>query len=468
MSERVGSTDSADSVDSTDSVTPTGTEASEREGETEQDTESTTTTDARAAFDTNRWVGVGTVALLAAGVAIVFGRRPGLLLAAVVGIAYAAYARSGEAPVPDLRVERELSSDTPAVDEEVSVTVRVTNTGEATLPDLRFVDGVPPALSVTDGSPRHATALRPGKQASFSYVVTAVRGDHEWEQATVITRDASGSRERRSAVSHETSMRCLPTLDATADLPLRGLTTQYTGRIATDVGGTGLEFHSTREYKHGDPLNRIDWKRLARSRELATLEFREERAATVVLLVDARKEAYLAGDDEEENAVERSVDAASQAFSSVLGSGDRVGIAALGPEECWLAPGAGNDHRARARQLLATHPALSATPSDGKFFPSIRLRRLLRRLPSDAQILLFSPLTDDYLVSVARRLDATGHLVTVVSPDPTAADTPGHRLARVERRNRLSRLRQAGIRVVDWREESLATELARAAVRWSA
>ncbi|SDM07724.1 conserved repeat domain-containing protein [Halogranum gelatinilyticum] len=424
--------------------------------------------ESRRAFDTNRWVGATAVAFLPVGVAILFGRRPGLLLAAVVGIAYVAYARSGEAPVPDLRVERELSDDTPDGDDEVRVTVTVTNTGESTLPDLRLVDGVPPALAVVDGSPRHGAALRPGKRASFGYTVTAVRGEHEWEPMQAITRNASGSRERVSAVDAATTMRCLPRLDSAADIPLRGLTTQYTGRIATNVGGSGLEFHSTREYKHGDPLNRVDWKRLARSGELATLEFREERAATVVALVDARQEAYLAGDQGEENAVERGVDAASQVVSSLLDSGDRVGIAALSAEECWLAPGVGNDHRARARQLLATHPALAATPGDGKFFPSIRLRRLLRRLPTDAQVVLFSPLADDYPVSVARRLDATGHLVTVVSPDPTGEETTGHRLATAERRNRASRLRQAGIRVVDWGDEPLATTLTTATRRWSA
>lgn len=418
--------------------------------------------------ETNRWAGIGAVTLLAAGVAIAFGRQSGLLLAGVVGVGYAAYARSGDAPVPHLEIEREIHADGPNPDDEVRVTVRVRNVGDATLPDLRLVDGVPSALAVDDGAARHGTALRPGKRATFGYTVTMVRGDHEWEPIQVVTRNASGSRERETYVEAETVVRCMPELDGTADLPLRGLTTQYTGRIATDVGGAGLEFQSTREYRAGDPLKRIDWNRKARTGELATLEFRQERAATVVLLIDAREEAYLAADSDGENAVERSVDAASQAFSSLLRTGDRVGIAAFGPDEVWLAPGSGNDHRVRARKLLATHPVLSATPTEGQFFPTIRLRRLRRRLPADAQLILFSPLTDDYMVSVARRLDAYGHLVTVVSPDPTLDDTPGHLLSRIERRNRTSSLRRSGVRVVDWGDEPLASALANAAGRWSA
>ena len=262
-------------------------------------------------------------------------------------------------------------------------------------------------------------------------------------------------------------MRCLPRLAAGSDLPLRGLTTQYSGRVATDVGGAGLEFHSTREYRRGDPLSRVDWNRYARSGELSTVSFREERAATVVLLIDSRAEAYRAPDAETPNAVERSVDAAGEAFSALLSTGDRVGIASYGPEECWLAPATGERHRADARRLLADHPAFSVSPTGTPFYPSLSLRRLRRRLPADAQIVLFSAVTDDYITTVAERLDAYGHRVTLISPDPTAADTAVHRLARLERKQRLRTLRSHGIRAVDWGERPLAVELTRATERWS-
>lgn len=414
---------------------------------------------------TGRWVGVAGLALLPVGLGVLL-RHPPLLLVGAVGVAYAAYARADTAPRPDLNVTRDLSDSSPQPGDDVTVTLRVRNAGEGIVPDLRLVDGVPPALA-TEEPARLGTALRPGKSATLRYTVTAVRGAHEWDPVHVITRNPSGSREHDERLAVETTMRCTPELAATAALPLRGLTTQYAGRVATDVGGAGLEFHSTREYRHGDPAKRVNWARYARTGELSTLQFREERAATVVLCIDARNESYLAPEPEEPNAVERGVDAASQSFSALVDAGDRVGVAAFGPGDCWLSPGTGADHRAKARELLATHPALAPTPSGDRFLPTTWLRRFRRRLPADAQLILFSPVADDFSVTVARRLDAYGHAVTVVSPDPTRDDTPGHQLARVERAARLSALRGAGIRVVDWGDEPLATELDRAAARWS-
>ncbi|QLG29052.1 DUF58 domain-containing protein [Halorarum halophilum] len=419
----------------------------------------------RGVVPTGRWAGMAALALVPVGLGALL-QSPPLVVVGAVGVAYAAYARGDSAPRPDLDVTRELSTTTPDPGEEVTVTLRVRNAGDGVVPDLRLVDGVPPALSV-ETTARLGTALRPGKTATLRYTVTAVRGAHEWQPVQVITRNASGSREHDERVTVETTMRCAPNLQASASLPLRGLTTQYAGRVATDVGGAGLEFHSTREYRHGDPAKRVNWARYARSGELSTLLFREERAATVVLCIDARAESYLAPDPDASNAVERSVDAAAQACSALLESGDRVGVAAFGPGECWLPPGSGADHATAAREVLGTHPSLSPTPPTERFLPTTWLRRFRRRLPADAQVILFSPVADDYAVTVARRLDAYGHAVTVVSPDPTADDTPGRTLARIERANRLSGLRRAGIRVLDWGEESLATELERAAARWS-
>ncbi|WP_284014598.1 DUF58 domain-containing protein [Halobaculum litoreum] len=407
------------------------------------------------------------LALVPVGLGVLL-RHPPLVLVGALGVAFAAFARGDTAPEIDVALERELSDPTPDPGDTVTVTLRVRNEGDGVLPDLRVVDGVPAALAA-EGPARLGTALRPGRTATLRYEVTAVRGAHEWDPVHVLARNPSGSRERdaRLEATGTTTLRCTPELEASSSLPLRGLTTVYSGRVPTDVGGSGLEFHSTREYRHGDPAKRVNWARYARTGELSTLEFREERAATVVVCIDAREEAYLAPDAESANAVERSVEAASQAVPALLDSGDRVGVAAFGPGDCWLDPGVGDDHAVRARELLATHPALAPTPAGERFLPTTWVRRFRRWLPADAQVLFCTPLPDDYAVTVARRLDAYGHAVTVVSPDPTADDTPGHRLSRVERANRVSRLRSAGIRVLDWGDEPLATELERASARWS-
>lgn len=417
---------------------------------------------------TNRWRGVNALALVAGAVGVILG-RPGLLLVAVVGVAFGALSLAARPTDVHLELSRELDRPTAAPDETVRVTVTARNAGDSLLSDIRLVDGVPDAIDVVEGAPRTATALRPGKTASFEYTIRAARGDHEFEPVTVLARGFSGAVERETAVHARGDGRfaCTPRLDVGDPLPLRALTTGYTGRVVTDVGGPGAEFHAVREYRPGDPLSRIDWRRAARTGEYATVEFRRERAATVLLLVDTREESYLAPDEDAPSAVERSVAAAGELFTSLLATGDGVGLAAYGPGAYWLAPGTGDDHRARARSALATDEAFAPTPREGPFFPGLELRRLRRRLPADAQVILLSPLCDDYVERAARRLDAYGHPVTVVSPDPTADRTAGEILTRLERTIRCSRLREAGLRVVDWPPgEHLAAAVAGAETRW--
>ena len=259
-------------------------------------------------------------------------------------------------------------------------------------------------------------------------------------------------------------------------------TAGFAGRVETDEGGPGIEFHATREYRRSDPLSRIDWRQLAKTGELATVEFRAERSATVQLVVDTRRAAYRAPTPDGYHAVERGVDAAHRLFDALLDGGDRVGFETFGRERegCRLPPGAGGDHRARGRELLNVHPALSPVPPARKLFERYppdrrgtlqrrRIRRVHRRLGADTQVVLLSPCCDDYPRAVARRLVAYGRDVTVVSPDPTVRDTEGHEHAAEARAERLSSLRSAGVRVVDWRaDERFDAALARARRRWSA
>jgi len=416
--------------------------------------------------DTNRWVGISMATFLSVAVALVF-TVPAALIIGVVGGAYAGWAHFDRAPDPDLSLSRTVSDDTPRLDDTITVTVTVRNDGEF-LPDLRIVDGVPDAVEVVDGSPRLATALRSGKEATFTYEIEAVRGDHTFGDATVVARDAAGSVEVKSEVGDDASFRCVPTLTALPSFPLRAQSARRVGRLSTDESGAGVEFHATREYRTGDPLSRVDWKRLARTGDLATVEFREERAGTVAVVVDTRESAYVARPDDD-SAVEYGVRAAGSVAATLLDTGDRVGLASYGPDMTWLAPSLGRDHRQRFRRTLATDDAFDPTPPDARFFSESTFQRILKRLPSDAQVVCCTPLCDDGIVRFLRRIDAHGHSVTVVSPDVTGAASTGDQLSRARRRTRIRGLRQAGVRVVDWPiDEPLAATVARAERGWRA
>lgn len=416
---------------------------------------------------TARWVGVSALSFGAAALGAAT-RSPGVLMVAIVGVAYAAAARSADPPEPELDLTRSVEPSEPEPGDSVRVTLSVTNEGEATLPDVRVVDGVPETLGVAGGSPRLGTALRPGETDALEYEVDARRGEHRFTPTKIVTRDWTGAIEREGEREVGSELVCTPDLPPLPSFPLREQATDYAGRVPTKTGGNGVEFHSTRQYRPGDPLARIDWARLARTGELTTVDFREERAAETVLVFDTRVEAYVA-DADDDSAVEHGIEAGGAVASALLEASNRVGVAAFGPRWEWVPPGLGRTHRARLRKALGTAEAFDPLPPAEEFLPVLAFRRLRERLPSDAQVVFVSPAVDDYARTVARRLEARGYAVTLLSPDVTDNATAGRALARLERRRRLTTTRAAGIRVVDWDPEtSLSVALERANRGWRA
>lgn len=408
---------------------------------------------------TDRWQGASALALVV-GAAGMLLRRPTVLLTSVIGVGLAAYAQAATPPPADLETERTVSDAHPSIGSDVQVTVTVRNVGETLLPNCTLVDGVPSGLVVTNGSPRHGTALRPGKTTTFSYTLSAARGEHTFDPVAVIARDFSGSVERLTRVqtSTETTITCVPQLEPLEAIQLRHHAKRFGGRLKTDTVGSGVEFSAIREYQPGDPRSRINWNQLAKRGELSTLQFREERTATVVLVVDARNEAYLAPEPNERSAVDRSVESAGRVFATLLTENIDVGLSALssGSQTCWLAPGSGNAHQEQARQMLATHPALTGTRSmrsDSDDGDSNSWKHLRGRLPADAQVFIHTPLCDDDIMNIIEQLEVLGHAPTVISPDPTGLNSPGQQLAHIERTLRITKLRSSGIPVTDWMDK---------------
>jgi uncharacterized protein (DUF58 family) len=425
--------------------------------------------DADGSRATGHWQGVSVVALVGIGIGVII-EQAAVLMAGIVGIGFVAWARSA-AFDPDgacVSISRDLDAEDPEPGDELEIRVTVRNESGQFLPDLRVVDGVPEALSVVDGSPRIGTALRSNESTSFTYAVRARRGVHPFETSRLVARDLTGSIEEVRHVDAETTVTCIPSLGASTEtVPLREQATQHAGRVETASGGAGVEFHATREYQPGDPMSRVDWNRRARTGELTTIQFREERAATVVLVIDARPSAYRAPESGGARAVDRSVDAAGGLYAALTAAGNRVGITAVSSEPCWLAPGSGVEHGIEARELLATHPALAPVSPSEQPSPARWEERFRKRLDPGLQVIVLSPLSDGWGRDFARRSNEHGHRTTVISIDATTDREPGHRLSRVARTQRISTLRSAGIPVIDWQwKETLDTALARHEERW--
>jgi len=396
---------------------------------------------------TNHWRGVVAVAVVCVGAGLLV-ERPAVLLAGVLGLAYAAYGGLSP-PAATLSVEREIEEPAPEPGEKTTVSVTVTNDGPSLLGDLRLVDGVPPALSVVEGSPRRGSALRPGESVSFSYTVEARRGVHEFRPLLALVRPLSGGAEQELLVPAEGTISCVPPVRASTEpVPLRQHATPYTGPVETTIGGEGVEFRGVREYRPGDPTGRIDWNRRARTGELTTIEFREQRAGSVVLGVDDRPLADAAPQPYAPSGVERSLSAARLAFGRLLDDGHRVGVTGLDRPDRWLAPGTGTDHRREGEEFLAE--AFPPVPESTDSTVPRWERALRTRLPEDAQLLVFSPLADAAVGRALIRLESRGVPVTVLSPDQTGGDDQYDRLERLRRRLVISDLRRRGVPVVEF------------------
>jgi uncharacterized protein (DUF58 family) len=399
--------------------------------------------------------------------------QPLVLLAGAAGFAFAAYAHATAEPSIEgvLHFERSLAEETPTRGDHTEVTVTVPNAGDRLLPDVRIIDGVPPLLGVTDGQARHTAVLPPGAATSFTYEVRAERGTHRFQPATAFVRDSSGATEVRTTLSAGGSAGAETELSCTVELhrvPLRRRSGSGADRVAPNSSTSGVEFHRTRAYQRGDPMDRIDWNRFARTGDLTTVEFLEDRSTSVVVCLDARAVAYRSRQVGDPHAVAYGIAAAEAIVSASLDAGGadaQVGLAVIGREFCWLRPDISVQQRARAVELLLTHPTLSASPPISESRDDSMETRTQRqvatleqRLSDDTQVVLLAPIPDSLIVQAALGLERNGHSTTVVSPAVTPPEmTAGSRLAGLERANRIHSLHAGGVPTIDWDpSESLA------------
>lgn len=392
-------------------------------------------------------------ALLIVVAGVFLGDRWAIVLAGVPLLLVAFDAISG-VPNPDLTVERAISPERPIPDDPVTVEVTVRNEGSSIAPDVRIADGVPDELAVIEGAATASTALPPGESTTLSYTVRAQRGTHRFEPPRVRLRGtAAGSyRDRRPSVDGDTSFAARVFLD---EPPTVRETSTLVGAVTSDSGGSGIEFHTVRNYRPGDPINRIDWRRMARGGGLSTINFRERGGLSVVVVVDCRRDVDVVPGVGSASSRTLCQYAADRVVASLASEGHETGFAAVSQETVpWVAAGT-SDIKVRTRRALEmtdgernwNGPLLPVDdPSEG----TALAERLLTWLQPGTQLVVATPLADDWAIELASELRVHGHPVTVLSPDIADPDSPGARVAQLERDARITRLRDTGTTVIDW------------------
>jgi uncharacterized protein (DUF58 family) len=217
-----------------------------------------------------------------------------------------------------------------------------------------------------------------------------------------------------------------------------------------------------REYEPGDSVGSIDWRRYANVRELASVEYRAERSARILCVVDTRNSQFRSPAGSELSIAELTADAADRTVRRFLDEGHPTGVATMEAASIDIvSPGTGAEHRARISATLATGTGAvsenGVSVGDGDRAVSRRRQErpelaLQQTTSNTTQVFLFSGFFDDKPLEVLTHLCSLGYSVVVISPSVATGETDelSTRLTALDRQNRLTKARKAGGRVLEW------------------
>ncbi|WP_420381315.1 DUF58 domain-containing protein [Novosphingobium sp.] len=243
------------------------------------------------------------------------------------------------------------------------------------------------------------------------------------------------------------------------------------GRIARAIRGAGSEFEAMAEYQSGMDRRRIDWKSSARHASLTAREYEIERNNQIVFAFDCGQAMCepIGGLAR----IDRAVTAALTTAWVALKAEDRVALFGFAAKPLVMSPFITAPHQFRRLQEAAA--ALDYSAVDANF--TLAMATLATRLQRRSLIVIFADFTDptgaELMIENCARLVQRHRVLFVVMRDEDLDDlagaavaTPGDVARAVvaqslirQRAVVLTRLRQAGIRVIEAPWQSIGTHL---------
>ena len=227
--------------------------------------------------------------------------------------------------------------------------------------------------------------------------------------------------------------------------------TELLDRLGTHLTrhiGPGVEYADVRRYVPGDQLRTVNWPVSARRGSLHVTERLTDRAADVVVMIDA----YPQPPGPATEATDRVARGAVQVVQSALRSGDRAGVVVLGGRRPrWLGADIGR------RQFYRILDAMLTAGDGFETAPGTLAPRAA--LPPGAIVVAFSTLLDTEFALALIDVRKRGHTVVAVdvlegAPFEEERDGLVARMWSLQRSFMYRDMRTVGVEVVSWRSDS--------------
>lgn len=341
-------------------------------------------------------------------------------------------------------------------------------------------DAWPPSARAEPRS--HPVKIAAGQRVRLTTTLRPVRrGDQLSALVTARSVGPLGLAGRQNSHRVPWQIRILPPFLSRKHLPSRlAKLRELEGNTPVLIRGQGTEFDSLREYVIGDDVRSIDWRATARRADVVVRTWRPERDRRVVIVLDTgRTSAGRVGVDPTANdpsgwpRLDWSMDAALLLAALASRAGDHVDFLAHDRvSRAGLFNASRTELLAQLVEVMAPlEPAL--VESDARAMVAAVQRRVRRR----ALVVLLTDLNasalDEGLMAVLPQLSAKHEVLLAAVADPRVErlaagradaaqvyDAAAAERSRNERRSIASRLRRAGVDVVDAPPEEVAPALA--------
>ncbi len=330
-------------------------------------------------------------------------------------------------------------------DEDVEVTLTVTNKSPRPIESLQLEDNVPDELEVKSGTSRLMLSLRPGEVAGFSYRLSnPKRGTHELGPIQVAFTDNLKLRSVIAELSNVDQFLVLPKIEKLGTIDLKGRRVgPWPGLVPSRRMGIGTEFFEISAYIPGDDLRRVNWKASARAGELVTNEFEGEQVVDILVVLDCSEDVM--SDLFDYDALEFQVQFAASLCSQLIMQGNRVGLSIYRAVRTWV------DLAFGKRQLLKLLDSLAVVKPGAATLPiKYVLESVIASiLPARSVVLLISPMIDDAVPEVIENITLKGYTTICFTPsigthlhDLNDSSRIARRIFAAERRLRINKVRQ--------------------------